>query len=230
MTARRNPRRSASALISLVSLLFSGAATAGTQLDSEHDRDLYFLGMALARSIKPFALSPAELETVKLGLTEMLADDAMDLDPETYGPRLQTLQQERMKIALAEEQKVAAVFVAEQAKLAGAETMESGLIITQLEPGSGASPQPTDRVRVHYEGTLRDGTVFDSSVKRGQPAEFPLSGVIPCWTEGLSKMKVGGKSRLVCPADIAYGDRGHPPAIPGGATLVFEVELLEILE
>jgi FKBP-type peptidyl-prolyl cis-trans isomerase FkpA len=83
-------------------------------------------------------------------------------------------------------------------------------------------------VKVHYRGTLTDGTEFDSSIARGQPAEFPLNGVIPCWTEGVQRMKVGGKARLVCPANIAYGDQGRPGTIPGGATLLFDVELLEI--
>ena len=90
------------------------------------------------------------------------------------------------------------------------------------------SPKNTDTVKVNYKGTLIDGTEFDSSYKRGQPAEFPLMGVIPCWTEGLQKMKVGEKAKLVCPSNIAYGDQGRPPTIPGGATLVFEVELLGI--
>jgi FKBP-type peptidyl-prolyl cis-trans isomerase FkpA len=83
---------------------------------------------------------------------------------------------------------------------------------------------------VHYEGKLTDGTIFDSSVQRGEPASFPLNGVIPCWTEGMQKLKVGGKAKLVCPSAIAYGDQGRPPKIPGGATLVFEVELLEIMK
>ncbi|HEX8908988.1 MAG TPA: FKBP-type peptidyl-prolyl cis-trans isomerase, partial [Anaeromyxobacteraceae bacterium] len=89
-------------------------------------------------------------------------------------------------------------------------------------------PKETDTVKVHYTGTLIDGKVFDSSVKRGQPAEFPLNQVIKCWTEGVAKMKVGGKAKLVCPSSIAYGDEGRPPTIPGGATLVFEVELLDV--
>jgi FKBP-type peptidyl-prolyl cis-trans isomerase FkpA len=81
---------------------------------------------------------------------------------------------------------------------------------------------------VHYEGKLVDGTVFDSSLRRGEPATFPLNGVIPCWTEGVQQIKVGGKARLVCPPETAYGERGSPPRIPGGSTLVFEVELLDI--
>jgi FKBP-type peptidyl-prolyl cis-trans isomerase FkpA len=104
----------------------------------------------------------------------------------------------------------------------------SGLEYTELVAGKGASPQATDTVKVHYRGTLMDGKEFDSSYARGQPAEFPLNRVIPCWTEGLQKMKVGGKAKLVCPPSIAYGERGHPPVIPPSATLNFEVELLEI--
>src|SRR5581483_6942048 len=102
----------------------------------------------------------------------------------------------------------------------------SGLVLVPMKDGSGESPKPTDRVKVHYHGTLIDGKVFDSSVQRGQPATFGLNQVIPCWTEGVQKLKVGGKAKLVCPSDIAYGDSGRPPQIPGGATLVFEVELL----
>jgi FKBP-type peptidyl-prolyl cis-trans isomerase FkpA len=110
----------------------------------------------------------------------------------------------------------------------GATRTASGLIYSELKPGTGASPKATDTVKVHYRGTLVDGTVFDSSYTRNEPAEFPLNQVIRCWTEGVQKMKVGGKSKLVCPANIAYGDRGSPPQIPGGATLVFEIELLGI--
>lgn len=108
------------------------------------------------------------------------------------------------------------------------ETLPSGLVITEVTAGSGPSPSATDRVRVHYHGTFPDGKVFDSSVERGQPAVFPLNRVIPCWTEGLQRMQVGGKANLVCPAAIAYGPRGAPPRIPANATLHFEVELLGI--
>ncbi|HUA87145.1 MAG TPA: FKBP-type peptidyl-prolyl cis-trans isomerase [Bryobacteraceae bacterium] len=110
----------------------------------------------------------------------------------------------------------------------GAIRTPSGLVYKDLRPGNGPSPRPTDVVTVNYRGTLTDGTEFDSSYKRNQPAQFPLSQVIPCWTEGLQRMKVGGKAQLVCPSNIAYGDAGSPPVIPGGATLVFEVELLRI--
>ena len=108
-------------------------------------------------------------------------------------------------------------------------TTESGLIITELTPGAGDHPQATSLVEVHYHGTFEDGKVFDSSVERGQPARFPLNRVISCWTEGVQRMRVGGKSRLVCPPQIAYGKRGSPPRIPPDATLTFEVELLGIV-
>ena len=110
----------------------------------------------------------------------------------------------------------------------GAQKTASGLVYRELKPGTGASPKATDTVKVHYRGTLLDGTEFDSSYKTNEPVEFPLNAVIPCWTEGVQLMKVGGKSRLVCPANIAYGDRGAPPVIPPGATLIFEIELLGI--
>jgi FKBP-type peptidyl-prolyl cis-trans isomerase FkpA len=104
----------------------------------------------------------------------------------------------------------------------------SGLIYKELRAGSGASPKATDKVTVNYRGTLTNGTEFDSSYKRNAPATFPLNGVIPCWTEGVQMMKVGGKAQLTCPPAIAYGDRGAPPVVPPNATLIFEVELLKI--
>ena len=114
----------------------------------------------------------------------------------------------------------------------GATRFSSGLVLRVMKPGpaDGATPGPTDRVRVHYHGTFTDGEVFDSSVQRGEPAEFPLDHVIKCWTEALQQMKVGEKARLVCPSEIAYGASGQGTTIPGGATLVFEVELLAIVK
>ena len=109
----------------------------------------------------------------------------------------------------------------------GAKRMPSGLVYRELKAGSGASPKAADTVKVNYRGTFIDGMEFDSSYKRNEPISFPLNGVIPCWTEGVQMMKVGGKSQLVCPSSIAYGDAGRP-GIPGGATLIFEVELLGI--
>lgn len=127
-----------------------------------------------------------------------------------------------------EEQVKAAQYAEQVKKEKGAQVSESGLVYFELRKGSGKSPAATDKVKVHYHGTLPDGTVFDSSVQRNEPASFPLNGVIPCWTEGVQKMQVGGKAKLVCPAKIAYGSHGAPPHIKPGATLIFEVELLAI--
>ena len=113
-------------------------------------------------------------------------------------------------------------------KEAGAKVTASGLVYRSLKDGTGASPAATDRVKVHYKGTFPDGKEFDSSYKRNEPTEFPLNGVIPCWTEGVQLMKTGGKAKLTCPSAIAYGQRGAGGVIPPNATLVFEVELLAI--
>lgn len=110
------------------------------------------------------------------------------------------------------------------------EKTASGIVISTLKEGSGASPKASETVKVHYRGTLTNGKEFDSSYGRGQPATFPLNRVIPCWTEGVQKIKVGGKAKLVCPPNLAYGSRGVPGTIPPDSTLVFEVELLEILK
>lgn len=114
------------------------------------------------------------------------------------------------------------------AQEAGAVVTPSGLVYRSLREGTGASPQATDRVKVHYRGTLPDGKEFDSSYQRNEAIEFRLNGVIKCWTEGVQKMKVGGKAKLTCPPAIAYGERGAGGVIPPNATLIFEVELLGI--
>ncbi|SFO88728.1 FKBP-type peptidyl-prolyl cis-trans isomerase [Ralstonia sp. NFACC01] len=115
-----------------------------------------------------------------------------------------------------------------QAASPASETLPSGVIVQTLTKGTGPSPKASDTVKVHYRGTLTDGKEFDSSYKRGQPISFPLNRVIPCWTEGVQKMQVGGKAKLTCPATTAYGERGVPGTIPPNSTLNFEVELLGI--
>ena len=119
-------------------------------------------------------------------------------------------------------------FAQEAAKEAGAKVTPSGLVFRSLQEGQGASPMATDKVKVHYRGTFPDGREFDSSYKRNKPIDFPLNAVIPCWTEGVQLMKVGGKAKLTCPPAIAYGARGAGGVIPPNATLQFEVELIAI--
>ena len=129
-----------------------------------------------------------------------------------------------------EDRKKSQAFLEAAAKEEGAVKTSSGLIYKTLTPGTGESPKATDTVKVHYRGTFIDGSEFDNSYKRGEPTEFPVTKVIKCWTEGLQRMKVGEKAQLVCPAGIAYGDRGMGSAVPPGATLVFQVELLSIVK
>jgi FKBP-type peptidyl-prolyl cis-trans isomerase len=207
----------------------TAAEPAATAAQDDDDRTFYALGVALSQNVAPFALTEEELAQVTAGLRDGVQGSVGDFDLQAYGPKLQQLAQGRMQEAASAEKEAASEFLAAAAEETGAEVAESGLVFTSVAAGEGATPTATDRVRVHYTGTLRDGTVFDSSVERGQPAEFGLDQVIPCWTEGLQRMQVGGKAKLVCPSAIAYGDEGRPPTIPGGATLVFEVELLDIL-
>ena len=219
------------ALGSLAALLLvaGSVAAAGPELKTEDQKTLYTLGVAISRGLGTFNLTEAELEIVKAGLTDGVLHNKPQVEVDKYGPKLQAFQQSRAAASAVTEKKEAQSFLDKAATERGATKTPSGLIITTLKPGTGASPKATDTVKVHYHGTLTDGSVFDSSVQRGEPATFPLNGVIPCWTEGVQQMKVGGKSRLVCPSNLAYGDRGAPPRIKPGAALVFEVELLEIV-
>ena len=195
---------------------------------TEDQKTLYALGVVLGQQANAsFNLTPAELEFIKKGMSDVVSGGKPAVELETYGPKIQQLAQTR-RAALNEKNLAAGKEVLEKAaKEAGAVKTESGLVYLSLKEGSGASPAPTDVVKVNYKGTLPDGKEFDSSYKRGEPAEFPLNGVIKCWTEGVQKMKVGGKAKLTCPAAIAYGENGMGP-IPGNATLSFEVELLSV--
>jgi FKBP-type peptidyl-prolyl cis-trans isomerase FkpA len=196
-------------------------------LETDEQKTVYALGLQIYRSLGQFNLSPAEVEIVKSALGDAAAGKPA-VDVNEWGPKFQAFQKTRAA-GMAEKQKAASnAYLAKAATDPGAIKTESGLIYSDIQPGTGASPAASDTVKVNYRGTLIDGTEFDSSYKRKEPAQFQLSGVIRCWIEGVQKMKVGGKARLVCPSDIAYGDNGHPPVIPGGATLIFEIELLEI--
>ena len=219
----------ASCAVSIALLTTAPAFAASGEPTNDDQKTLYALGLAISQSLGTFALSESELDFVKTGITDGVLKRTPKADLQTFGPKIQQLQQARAAVVADGEKKAGAAYLAKAAAEKGSTKTESGVVITPIKPGTGASPKPTDTVKVHYHGTLLDGTIFDSSVKRGEPATFPLSQVIKCWTEGVQQIKVGGKSRLVCPANLAYGDRGSPPAIKPGATLVFEVELLEIV-
>lgn len=219
-------------ILGLVSLFLLTAAplqAAPQEPANDDQKTLYALGLAISQSLGAFTLSESELEFVKSGITDGVLKRQQKVDLQTFGPKIQQLQQARAAVVAEAEKKTGTAYLAKAAAEKGATKTESGIVITPIKPGTGATPKATDTVKVHYHGTLLDGTVFDSSVKRGEPATFPLSQVIKCWTEGVQHIKVGGKSKLVCPSTLAYGERGSPPAIKPGATLVFEVELLEIV-
>ena len=201
---------------------------------ADPNKTLYAVGVAVAKSLEVFSLTPAELDTVVKGIRDAASGKTKtDLDQQTQQDvnELARTRMEKTSKAAADKEKAAApAFIAKAGQEKGAIKTPSGAIVIPIKEGTGASPKETDKVKVHYTGTLTNGKVFDSSEQRGQPAEFPLNGVIKCWTEGLQKMKVGGEAKLVCPSDTAYGDQGRPPVIPGNAVLTFNVKLLEIVK
>jgi FKBP-type peptidyl-prolyl cis-trans isomerase FkpA len=208
-------------MLGAVMLALTGLQANAQELKTEEEKTIYALGLSIGRSVKMFDLSPAELELVKKGMTDAATGAKPAVELEKYGPNLQPLAKSR-------QERAGQKFLETASKEKGATKLPSGVVYKEIKAGTGSSPKATDTVKVNYRGTLITGTEFDSSYKRGEPAEFPLNGVIPCWTEGVQKMKVGGKSQLVCPAKVAYGDQGSPPTIPPNATLVFEIELLGI--
>ncbi len=231
-------RKSVSALLLGVAVLAWGcqkkdkapvAATAAPMTDDE--KAVYALGAAMgeqvSQPVKALKLTPAELEVFKKGLLASLAGEKSEYKLDKYGERLQARAQANALLTASGEKEKGAAFRENAAKEPGAVKTASGLVFTSLQPGKGPSPKATEVVRVNYRGTLTDGKEFDASAKHGGPATFRLNQVIPCWGEGLQRMKVGERAKLVCPSEIAYGDQPQGE-IPPGATLVFEVELLAI--
>jgi FKBP-type peptidyl-prolyl cis-trans isomerase FkpA len=202
----------------------------GKTPSTEDEKTLYTLGLLLGRNLGTFNLTPDELEFVKSGLSDMVLKKEHKVDLDKYGPKVDALARKRGQERVAVEKEQAKTFLDKAGRESGAVVTPSGMVYRMTSPGSGEMPKPTDRVSVQYEGRLTDGTVFDSTKKRGGvAATFPLNGVIKCWTEGVGRMKVGEKAQLTCPSAIAYGDSGRPPTIPGGAALIFDVELVSIL-
>jgi FKBP-type peptidyl-prolyl cis-trans isomerase FkpA len=215
--------------------LLAGCKGAGTsapastgELKTDEEKTIYAMGVMLGSNVKSMGLTPQQLDVLNRGIMDSASGKTPLVEPQTMQSQIQEFARSRAAAGAQVEKEKSKAFLAEAEKESGATKTPTGMIIKTLTPGTGETPKVTDTVKVHYKGTLTDGTPFDSSIERGQPAEFPLTGVISCWTEALQKMKVGEKVKLVCPSELAYGDQGRPPRIPGGATLVFEVELLEI--
>jgi FKBP-type peptidyl-prolyl cis-trans isomerase FkpA len=215
--------------VTLVMGAVAGCGRFGGAPKTEDDKTLYALGMIIGRNLSDFNLTPRELDVVKAGMTDMVQKKKLAVELETYGPKVDAFHQKRRQDRGAAEKQKGQAAVEGAAREPGAVRTPSGAIVRTVKPGTGEVPQPTDKVKVNYTGKLLDGTVFDTSKKPGgQPATFPLNGVIKCWTEGVGRMKVGETAILTCPADIAYGEAGQGGRIPPGATLVFEVDLLGI--
>jgi len=200
------------------------AAQAESTPKTEEQKTLYLYGVGFGKSLKTMQVAGDELEFIEAGMTDGFRDKELKVTPAEGANPMVTMNE----LVKKRSQLKTDAFMTQEKNAPGAKIYPSGLIMTEIKTGSGDSPTVDDTVVAHYHGTLVDGTVFDSSVDRGEPSEFPLERVIPCWTEALQKMKKGGKSRLVCPPDIAYGDRGAPGRIPPGSALIFEVELVDV--
>ena len=205
-----------------------------SELKTTEQKTSYALGLDVGMS---FRRLPVELELPAFfaGIEDMIKGSKPRLSQEEFAETMQAFQAtmqataaEAQQGAAEENMKEGASFLVKNGMKKGVTTTDSGLQYTVLTEGSGATPKKSDLVTVHYTGTLIDGSVFDSSVERGEPASFPVGGVIPGWTEALQLMKVGGKYKLFVPSELAYGPRGAGEAIGPNATLIFEVELLGI--
>lgn len=216
------------ASLALVACNGGGNDPKNVQLKNDADKTFYAMGFMLGSNLQRLNLTNEEMAALYKGLAASAQNQKAEVDMPTFQAKIQGLFKERMDKAALKEKEAGKAFLEKAAAEAGAKKTESGLVYTVIKEGTGATPGPEDTVEVHYHGTLADGTVFDSSVERGQTLSFPLNRVIKGWTEGLQTMKEGGKSKFVIPSDLAYGDQGAPPKIPGGATLVFEVELFKV--
>jgi FKBP-type peptidyl-prolyl cis-trans isomerase FklB len=205
-------------------------------LDTFEERSSYGVGLTIGRDLRADGINVMVKQFVA-GLVDAMREAPSRLTDqqlqEVLDQLAQRLEAQRRATAQAESAKnkqEGQVFLAANAKKRGVKVLPSGLQFQVLKSGSGATPKATDRVIAHYHGTLIDGTVFDSSVERGEPAEFPLNQVIRGWTEAVTKMKEGDKWRLFIPAELAYGEQSRPPHIGPGATLIFEVELIQVVK
>jgi FKBP-type peptidyl-prolyl cis-trans isomerase FkpA len=196
-------------------------------LATDDEKTFYTLGVMVGGRLGSLKLSQPEIDKVMLGFQDAISGRPPQVPVDTYGPKIDALLRGKAAAGAQVQKDKDKTFGDQAAKEPGAVATPSGLIFKSLKPGTGRTPSATSTVTVNYEGKLTEGTVFDSSYQRNQPATFRLNQVIPCWTEALQRMKVGEKARLVCPSSIAYGDQGQPPTIPPGASLVFEVELLD---
>jgi FKBP-type peptidyl-prolyl cis-trans isomerase FkpA/FKBP-type peptidyl-prolyl cis-trans isomerase FklB len=201
---------------------------AEVELGNDDQRVLYALGLAISQRLNMFDLSEAEVAIVQAGLADGILNREPQIELNAIGPMIDPFLAERGQAALDREKAEGKEFVAQAAAQAGATILDSGVVYFDVEEGEGVSPAREDTVIIEYTGTFRSGVEFDKTVE-GEPATFSLGGVVPCFTDGVSLMKVGGKARVICPPETAYGDQGRPGIRPG-STLIFELKLLGIVE
>lgn len=200
----------------------------GKDPKTEEEKTFYSIGTMFGSRLTQLSMSDAEIDALASGLRDAAKNEKQKVDPMAYQQKIQEMFKARMEKQSVGVKAKGAEFLANFVAKEGATKTASGLAYKHIKEGTGPSPKETDIVKVHYHGTLTDGTVFDSSRERGKEVSFPLNRVIKGWTEGVQLMKVGGTTKFVIPSDLAYGDAGAPPKIAGGATLVFEVQLLGI--
>ena len=210
-------------------ILIMGITSINAQnLNTEMEKVSYSLGVNVAKSVKNQGLTSIDSEAIAQAFTDVFEGNELKISEQESNLILQDYFGKLAKEAQSANVEAGQKFLAENAKRNGVTTTATGLQYEVLTEGSGDSPEETDQVTVHYHGTLIDGTVFDSSVERGQPATFPVNGVIPGWVEALQLMKPGAKYKLFIPSNLAYGERGAGGSIGPNATLIFEVELISI--
>lgn len=223
------------ASVAVLSLVLAGCdnkAADNAELKTPAQKASYGIGLSMGKNLSQEGMDDLDSQAVALGIEDALAKKDQRLTDEELMEAfgfLQARAQERMSALNDAAAKAGADFLAENAKREGVQTTESGLQYEVIKKAEGAQPKVSDVVSVHYQGTLVDGSVFDSSIERGEPVEFPVGGVIPGWVEGLQLMKVGEKYKFYIPSELAYGAQSPTPAIPANSTLVFEVELLDIV-
>ena len=205
------------------------AAATAVEPKTDDEKTLYAMGIVMGRNLSGLGLGQPDLEMLVLGMTDEALGKQTKVKLDERGPKIQAFAQGRAGAVAAKEKQASEAFLAKAAAEPGAQKKPSGLVFTEVAAGTGASPTTADKVTVHYTGKLVDGTVFDSSVARGEPAEFPVTGVIGGWIEALTLMPVGSKWELTIPHNLAYGERGAGASIPPFSTLIFEVELLDII-
>ncbi len=209
-------------------MLFGCNPKGDVKPSTEDEKTFYSVGVLFGERMKSFNLNDKEIQMMSQGLKDAAQNKELAANPEQYRMKVQQLFMKRAKEASEKVKKAGTEYMDKFLKDGGKKT-STGLAYKIVKEGSKKKPKATDKVEVHYEGKLIDGTVFDSSIKRGEKVKFPLNRVIKGWTEGLQLIGEGGKIQLVVPADLGYGDQGAPPKIPGGATLVFDVELFAVL-